>query len=233
MRAGKRPGIGVIRLGAEEAWREHHLPADDKAIEAEMVAEKLPAPRLGFRWDAEQTKCIGPFAEHRRPADEIAEEAIEPHDAAGDVIAFAAQARAHHRHHRIRGSARLFVEPQAVMLDIKLGVLPMPPQLRSRPAGTLRRAARRVSSASRASDGFDHCGRRRILRRKRKQAGLNIAVGRYSLKRRGGKFRPGSKQLMRARTAHARLRMRARRRTGDVALSRRRNEAMIVLGAHG
>jgi len=94
MRAGKRPGVSIIRLGAEEARREHHLAADHKAIEAEMMAEKLPAPRLGFRRAAEQTKRIGPFAQHRRPADEIAEEAIEPHDTARDVIALAAQARA-------------------------------------------------------------------------------------------------------------------------------------------
>ena len=42
-------------------------------------------------------------------------------------------------------------------------------------------------------DRFNHRGRRRILRRKRKQAALNVAVGRDSLKRRGGKFRPASK----------------------------------------
>ena len=46
-----------------------------------MVAEKLPAPRLGFRRRAEQAKGIGPFAQHRRAADEIAEETIEPHHA--------------------------------------------------------------------------------------------------------------------------------------------------------
>ena len=46
------------------------------------MAKKLPAPRLGLRRRAEQTKGIGPFAQHRRSADEIAEEAVEPHDAA-------------------------------------------------------------------------------------------------------------------------------------------------------
>src|SRR5215813_12982725 len=94
MRAGKRPGIGVVRFGAQEARREHHLAADHKTIEAEMMAEKLPAPRLGFRRAAEQTKGVSPFAQYRRPADEIAEETIEPHNAARDLIALAAQARA-------------------------------------------------------------------------------------------------------------------------------------------
>ena len=78
------------------------------------------------------------------------------------------------------------------MLDIKLGVLPMPPQLR------VDRQAHRdellpCQQREQSVDRFDHCGRRRILRRKRKQTVLNMAVGRYSLKRRGGKFRPGSK----------------------------------------
>lgn len=78
------------------------------------------------------------------------------------------------------------------MLDIELGVLPMPPQLR------VNRQAHRdellpSQQREQSIDRFNHCGRRRILRRKRKQAALNVAVGRYSLKRRGGKFRPGSK----------------------------------------
>src|SRR6516165_9734248 len=98
MRAGERPAIGIIRLGAEEARCEHHLPADDKTIEAEMMAEKLPAPWFGLRRSAEQTKGVGPFSEHRRPADEIAEEAVEPHHRARDVKALDAQAGVHHRH---------------------------------------------------------------------------------------------------------------------------------------
>src|SRR5271156_3857550 len=67
--AGERSGIGIVGLGPEEAWREHHLPADDKTIEAQVMAEELPSPRFGFRRLTEQAKDIGPFAEHVRSAD--------------------------------------------------------------------------------------------------------------------------------------------------------------------
>jgi hypothetical protein len=78
------------------------------------------------------------------------------------------------------------------MLDIKLGILPMPPLLgvdRQAHGDELLPCQQRDQSI----DRFDYCGHRRILRRKRKQSALNVTVGRYSLKRRGGKFRPGSK----------------------------------------
>src|SRR5271156_2359305 len=83
-RTGKRPAIGVVGLGAKKAGREHHLAADNEAVEAQMVAEKLPTPRLGFRSAAKQAENISPFAEPLRPADKIAEETVEPHHAARD-----------------------------------------------------------------------------------------------------------------------------------------------------
>ena len=54
------------------------------------MAEQLPSPRLGFRRGPEQAEDKGPFAEYRRSADEIAEELIEPHHIARDLVAFAA-----------------------------------------------------------------------------------------------------------------------------------------------
>ena len=48
-RTGKRPGVRIGGLRAKKAGREHHLPADDETVEAQMVAEKLPTPWLGFR----------------------------------------------------------------------------------------------------------------------------------------------------------------------------------------
>src|SRR5271169_2270776 len=94
-----------------------------------MVAEKLPAPRLGFRRAAKQAKNISPFAEHFRPSDKIAEEAVELHHAARDVVALGAQACAEHRQNSFLDGRGNFVEPKTMMLDVELSVLPMPPQL--------------------------------------------------------------------------------------------------------
>src|SRR5579871_4968678 len=74
---GKRPGIGIVRLGAEKTWGEHHLPPENEAVEAQMMTEQLPSPRLRFDGIAEQTKNVGPFAQYIGAADQIAEEAIE------------------------------------------------------------------------------------------------------------------------------------------------------------
>src|ERR1700691_5413194 len=71
--ACKWPGIGVVGLGAEKAGCEHHLPADDEAVEAEMVSEQLPPPRLRFRRGAKETKDVSPFTEHLSPGDQVAE----------------------------------------------------------------------------------------------------------------------------------------------------------------
>ena len=153
--AGKRPGIGIVRFGAEKARRQHHLPADHEAVETEMVAEQLPSPWLGFRRIAEQAKDVGPFAKHLRPADQIAEKTIEPHHVAGDVVALGAQARAHDRHDRRLDRAVDLIEPKAMMLDVQLGILPMPPQLgvdwKARGAALRRRQALQQIGSQRRS----------------------------------------------------------------------------------
>src|SRR4051794_8227527 len=90
--AFERPMIRVARLGAPEARSEHHLLAEHETIQRKMMAEQLPAPRLARGRLAIEAEDIGPFPEHGRPADEIAEKAVEPHHVARQLIAVRAHA---------------------------------------------------------------------------------------------------------------------------------------------
>src|SRR5580704_6464970 len=62
-RAGERSGIGIVRFGTQEARRQHHLAAKHQAVEAQVMTEELPAPRLGFRRRAEQAEDEGPLTQ--------------------------------------------------------------------------------------------------------------------------------------------------------------------------
>ena len=140
-----------------------------------MVAEQLPAPGLGFGRIAKQAKDVGPFAEHLRPADQVAEKTIEPHHVARHLVALAAQACAHHCHHRRLDCGVDLIEPKAVMLDVQLGILPVPPKLRV--DGERGRAAlRRGEAQQQVLHGGDHCRCRRIFCLQRKQVRLDMSV---------------------------------------------------------
>ena len=146
----ERSVVGVVRLCAPERRRQHHLMAQHEAVEHQMMAEQLPAPRLGRGRLAEQAEDVAPFAHHRRPVHEVAEEAVELHHVAREVVAMLAHADAQHRQHGVAQRLADLVEAQAVMLDIELGVLPVPPLVRSRPEST------RTSSAPATSLSAAH-----------------------------------------------------------------------------
>ena len=230
--AGKRAGVGKGGLRAQERRGQYHLAVDDEAVDREMVAEQLPAPRVARMRLAEQTEGVGPFAEHGRTADEIAEEAIETHHRARGLVALRAQARAQHVHHRGLDAFRDLVEAQAVVLDIELGVLPMPPLL-----GTDRKAHARAlvgrEQREQRPHRLDHLRHRRAGRLEPEQAALHMAVRGDAAERLRRELRPGAEQVLRARVLEARVRMLARRRARDLGLLGGRQEGAVMRTAHG
>src|SRR5262245_57718181 len=120
----KGPSSAKQGSAPRKAGGQHHMAADHQAIEREMMPEKLPAPRVRGRGRAVEREDVAPFAQHRRPAHEVAEKAIEPHHVARDVVALRAQARAQHSHDRLAYLVGRLVEAQSVSLDMVLGVLP-------------------------------------------------------------------------------------------------------------
>ena len=195
------------------------------------MAEQLPAPGLRFGRLAEQAKNVGPFAQHLRPANQVAEEAVELHNVAGDLVTLAAQTRAQHRHDRGLRRHIHFVEAKPVMLDIKFGVLPVPPELRIdwKAHGA---PLRWRQAGEQIVDRSHHGRRRRILRLQRKQIGLDVTVRGQAFERRRAKFCPSVEQFPGARILHARLRVRARCRSGDGAVPRYGYERPIIGTVH-
>ena len=165
----ERPVIGVVRLRAPERRRQHHLLAEHEAVQHQMVAEQLPAPRLARGRLAEQAEDEAPLAHHLRPADQIAEEAVEPHHVARQLVALRAHAGAQHRHHGLAQRLADLVEPQPVVLEIKLGVLPAPPLVASRPESTRPCFCSADMAREQRVDRLDHGERRRALRPRREE----------------------------------------------------------------
>src|SRR5215468_713278 len=95
-----------------------------------MVTEQLPAPWLDGRWRAIETEDVAPFAQHCRPADEVAEKTIEPHHVARDLVALRAHAHAQHAHDSLAHLIGGLIEAQTVSLDVVLSVLPLLPDVR-------------------------------------------------------------------------------------------------------
>ena len=60
--AGVGPDVTQARLGAEERGRHHDLVAEDEAVQVEVVAVELPAPRLVVRRRPEEAEEVGPLA---------------------------------------------------------------------------------------------------------------------------------------------------------------------------
>ena len=94
-----------------------------------MVAEELPAPRFGWRRRAEEAESKTPFAEDGRSAHQLAEKGVEPHHRTRFFESASAEAGPQNVEHRFAQSGPDFVETEAVVLQIELGILPAPPVL--------------------------------------------------------------------------------------------------------
>ena len=227
----ERPVVGVVRLGAPERRRQHHLRAQHEAIEHQVMAEELPAPRFARRRLAEQAEDVAPFAHHRRPVHDVAEKAVELHHVARQLVAVRAHAHAQHRQHAVAQRLADLVEAQAVVLDVELGVLPVPPHVgagrKARRLALLRRHRRQQRV-----DRLDHRLGRRALRPRREQIGDGLAVRGDAAERLVEHPIPLAEQLLGARACGARFRVRPRRRPGNLRVGRIRDERMIVVGAH-
>jgi hypothetical protein len=81
-RSGEWPFVDVARLGAHERGGEHHLVADDGAVEAEVVAVDLPRPRLAAGRVAEDRHEVGPLTELIWAVGHVSQELVETHDVA-------------------------------------------------------------------------------------------------------------------------------------------------------
>ena len=79
------------RLGAHEDRRLYELVAEHEAIDVEVMAVNLPAPRLLRRWRAEDAEPIEPLAVFLRLAGDFEGMLVEAHDVAGGLV----PARAH------------------------------------------------------------------------------------------------------------------------------------------
>ncbi len=84
-------GFGDDRFRAHEHWRDDHLVADDKAVDDEVVAVDLPAPRLVLRRLAEDADEVDPLAVLRPAAGDLADGVVEAHDVARGAEAAGAQ----------------------------------------------------------------------------------------------------------------------------------------------
>ena len=169
------------------------------------MAEQLPTPRLVRRGRAEQTERVAPFAEHGGAADEIAEKPVQPHHGARGLVAFRAQARAQHVHDRFAHGIRHFVEAQAVVFDIELGVLPSAPQV-GVDGKAHRRALRWRHASEQSGHRRDHRRRRRVARLQRKQIRHDVAIGRDAGERRLRQLCPAAEQFLGARALSVALR---------------------------
>ena len=177
-----------------------------------MMAEELPAPRLGRGRLAEQAEDVAPLAHHRRPLHDVAEEAVELHHVARQLIAVRAHAGAQHRQHRVAQRFADFVEAKPVVLDIELGVLPVPPLV-----GAGRKARAFFCSgdmpASSALTASIIASGRRALGPRRKEIGDRLAAGGDAAERLVEHPLPVAEQLLGARACRSRL-ARARARWG-------------------
>ena len=199
------------------------------------MPEQLPAPRfaqrLGHRRRAEQTEDVAPFAHHGGPADEVAEEAVELHHVARQLIAVLAHAGAQHRHGGVAQRFAHFVEAQSVMLDVELGVLPVPPLV-----GAHRKARRLLLLGRHPREQrvgrLDHRLRRRALGPPREEIGNGLAAGGDAAERLVEDPLPFAEQLFGARARRPRFRMGTGGRPGDLCIGRVRNERMVVVVAH-
>src|SRR6516162_8553943 len=74
------------RLGPHERWGHHELIAENKAVEVEVVAVDLPAPRLTCRRIAEDTDPIKPLAVFLGLARDLQRVFVQSHDVARAAV---------------------------------------------------------------------------------------------------------------------------------------------------
>jgi hypothetical protein len=122
------------------------------------------------------------------------------------------------------------VEPQPVVLDVKLGVLPVPPLRRvdgkARGLALLRRHGRHQRVHR-----LDHGQRRRAFRLRRVEVGDDVSAGGDAAERLLEQTLPVGEQALRARALQPVLRMFARRRARDLGAGLRQ-EGTVVVAAH-
>ena len=196
-----------------------------------MVAEQLPAPGLGGRGAAEQAEREAPFAEDRLAPDQLAEEPVEAHDRAGLFETARAEPGPQHVENGLAQTGPDFVETEAVVLQVELGVLPAPPHLRPhREMGPLALPGRHpVEQGARRRH---HRVRRRPVRLQREQAGPDRAVRGDPGERPFAQRRPAIQELPRASGLRSDGGVLGRRGAGNPRLRGRGDEGSEVGAAH-
>ncbi len=121
------PLVDEVGLGAHERGRDGDLPADEDDVERQVVAVELPTPRFGQRRLAEEREVVAVLVHHPRPADELAEEVVGQHAGARLVVPAGRQARPDDTEDRVAHGLGELVEPEAVPVDVELGVGPLAP----------------------------------------------------------------------------------------------------------
>jgi hypothetical protein len=126
---GVLSAVRVTGLRPEEGRRHHELIAEDEAVDDQVVAVDLPAPRIRGGGRAHDAEPVEPLPVLFPAARHLADEVVEPHDVAHGREAAVAQARGK------KGEAALTlgrcerVERHAVAHEVRVDVAPLPPRL--------------------------------------------------------------------------------------------------------
>ena len=123
--------LGDHRLGAHEHRRDHHLIADDEAVDDQVMAVDLPAPRLVLRWLAEHADEVDPLAVLGPAPGDLADGVVQPHDVARGAEAARAERLLDQPQ---RGRTLLVVEifqQHAVTHQERVDIPPAPPGVRA------------------------------------------------------------------------------------------------------
>ena len=82
-RAGELASLREHGLGSHEGWRDDDLVAEHEAVQVQVVAVDLPAPRLALGRRAEDADPVQPLAILLPPLGDLADRVVQPHDVAG------------------------------------------------------------------------------------------------------------------------------------------------------
>ncbi len=191
-----RPMVRMADLGAHEAGRQHHLAVDREAAHRQMVAPELPSPGIGRGRFAEDREIVAPAVQHAGGVQHQPEKGVEPHHRHGVAIAAVGEAGRHHRHGPGANFLGGVFQPQPVLFDEDLGVLPAPPD-RGADLVAGPRPLRRGQRANERGRGLGHRGGGGALGFQAEQAFADGAVGGEAGEGLFGQLRPLREQVRR------------------------------------